>query len=37
MSEAYSEPQSSFYDEVISQNKLTAKESLTNFAENTPS
>ena len=26
--------QSSFYDEVLSQNKLTAKKPLTNFAEN---
>ena len=29
--------QSSFFDEVLSQNKLPAKKSLTNFAENASS
>ena len=29
--------QSSFYDKVLSQKILTAKKSLTNFAENAPS
>ena len=29
--------QLSFYDEVLSQNKLTAKKSFSNFAENAPS
>ena len=28
---------SSFYEEFLSQNKLTAKKSLTNFAESSPS